>query len=142
MSGQFEIETEMTIHALDKRFRLVEIPIDYRDRPEGSESKLNTFSDGMKVLRTIVTLFKEYRPMRFFGWMAVLLAVVGIVMVIPVLVDYFQTGLVMRFPTLFVSLFLLLAALLSLFTGLCLDVMVEKDRKQYEMRVIAFGERR
>ena len=140
MSGQFEIETEMTIHALDKRFRLVEIPIDYRDRPEGSESKLNTFSDGMKVLRTIVTLFKEYRPMRFFGWMAVLLAVVGIVMVIPVLVDYFQTGLVMRFPTLFVSLFLLLAALLSLFTGLCLDVMVEKDRKQYEMRVIAFGE--
>ena len=141
MSGQFEIETEMTIHALDKRFRLVEIPIDYRDRPEGSESKLNTFSDGMKVLRTIVTLFKEYRPMRFFGWMAVLLAVVGIVMVIPVLVDYFQTGLVLRFPTLFVSLFLLLAALLSLFTGLCLDVMVEKDRKQYEMRVIAFGER-
>lgn len=141
MSGQFEIETEMTIHALDKRFRLVEIPIDYRDRPEGSESKLNTFSDGMKVLRTIVTLFKEYRPMRFFGWMAVLLAVVGIIMVIPVLVDYFQTGLVLRFPTLFVSLFLLLAALLSLFTGLCLDVMVEKDRKQYEMRVIAFGER-
>ena len=142
MSGQFEIETEMTIHALDKRFRLVEIPIDYRDRPEGSESKLNTFSDGLKVLRTIVTLFKEYRPLRFFGWMAVLLAVVGIVMVIPVLVDYFQTGLVMRFPTLFVSLFLLLAALLSLFTGLCLDVMVEKDRKQYELRLIAFGERR
>lgn len=141
MSGQFEIETEMTIHALDKRFRLVEIPIDYRDRPEGSESKLNTFSDGLKVLRTIVTLFKEYRPMRFFGWLAVLLAVVGIALVIPVLVDYFHTGLVMRFPTLFVSLFLLLASLLSLFTGLCLDVMVEKDRKQYELRLIAFGER-
>lgn len=139
MSGQFEIETEMTIHALDKRFRLLEMPIDYRDRPEGSESKLNTFSDGMKVLRTIVTLFKEYRPMRFFGWLAVLLAIVGVAMAIPVLVDYFQTGLVMRFPTLFVSLFLLLAALLSLFTGLCLDVMVEKDRKQYEMRLIAFG---
>ena len=141
MSGQFEIETEMTIHALDKRFRLVEIPIDYRDRPEGSESKLNTFSDGLKVLRTIVILFKEYRPMRFFGWLAVLLAIVGIALVIPVLVDYFHTGLVMRFPTLFVSLFLLLAALLSLFTGLCLDVMVEKDRKQYELRLIVFGER-
>ena len=140
MSGQFEIETEMTIHALDKRFRLVEMPIDYRDRPEGSVSKLNTISDGMKVLRTIVTLFKEYRPMRFFGWLALLLAVVGVVLVIPVLVDYFHTGLVMRFPTLFVSLFLLLAALQSLFTGLCLDVMVEKDRKQYEMRLIAFGE--
>jgi carbon starvation protein CstA len=77
--------------------------------------------------------------MRFFGWMALLLALVGIVMVIPVLVDYFHTGLVMRFPTLFVSLFLLLAALQSLFTGLCLDVMVEKDRKQYELRRIGYG---
>ena len=140
MSGQFEIETEMTIHALDKRFRLVEVPIDYRDRPEGSESKLNTFSDGFKVLRTIVTLFKEYRPMRFFGWLAVVLALVGVIMVVPVLVDYFHTGLVLRFPTLFVSLFLFLSALLSLFIGLCLDVMVEKDRKAYELKVISFGE--
>lgn len=136
MSGQFEVETEMTIHALDKNFRLVEIPIDYRDRPEGSNSKLNTFSDGFKVLRTIFTLFKEYRPMRFFGWLAVLLALVGTILVIPVLMDYFDTGLVMRFPTLFVSLFLFLAALQSFFTGLCLDVMVSKDRKQYELRLI------
>lgn len=136
MSGQFEVETEMTIHALDKNFRLVEIPIDYRDRPEGSNSKLNTFSDGFKVLRTIFTLFKEYRPMRFFGWLTVLLAVVGTILVIPVLMDYFDTGLVMRFPTLFVSLFLFLAALQSFFTGLCLDVMVSKDRKQYELRLI------
>jgi glycosyltransferase involved in cell wall biosynthesis len=138
MSGQFEIETEMTIHALDKRFRLKEIPVDYRDRPEGSLSKLNTFSDGWKVLLTIATLYKEYRPMRFFGWLAVVLALVGIIMVIPVLMDYFDTGLVLRFPTLFVSLFLLLAALQSFFTGLCLDVMVEKDRKSYELRVIDF----
>ena len=136
MSGQFEVETEMTIHALDKNFRMVVIPIDYRDRPEGSNSKLNTFSDGFKVLRTIFTLFKEYRPMRFFGWLAVLLAVVGTILVIPVLMDYFDTGLVMRFPTLFVSLFLFLAALQSFFTGLCLDVMVSKDRKQYELRLI------
>lgn len=136
MSGQFEVETEMTIHALDKNFRLVEIPIDYRDRPEGSNSKLNTFSDGFKVLRTIFTLFKEYRPMHFFGWLAVLLAVVGTILVIPVLMDYFDTGLVMRFPTLYVSLFLFLAALQSFFTGLCLDVMVSKDRKQYELRLI------
>ncbi len=138
MSGQFEIETEMTIHALDKRFRLVEIPIDYRDRPEGSESKLNTFSDGFKVLHTIATLYKEYRPLRFFGWLAVLLAVVAVALFVPVLVDYLHTGLVMRFPTLFVSLFLFLAALQSFFTGLCLDVMVEKDRKAYELRVIDF----
>lgn len=136
MSGQFEVETEMTIHALDKNFRLVEIPIDYRDRPEGSNSKLNTFSDGFKVLRTIFTLFKEYRLMRFFGWLAVLLAVVGTMLVVPVLMDYFDTGLVLRFPTLFVSLFLFLTAIQSLFTGLCLDVMVTKDRKQYELQLI------
>ena len=136
MSGQFEVETEMTIHALDKNFRLVEIPIDYRDRPEGSNSKFNTFSDGFKVLRTIFTLFKEYCLMRFFGWLAVLLAVVGTMLVVPVLTDYFDTGLVLRFPTLFVSLFLFLTALQSLFTGLCLDVMVTKDRKQYELQLI------
>ncbi|MBR4803193.1 MAG: glycosyltransferase [Bacteroidales bacterium] len=141
MSGQFEIETEMTIHALDKRFMLKEIPIEYRDRPEGSKSKLNTFSDGWKVLRTIVTLFKEYRPMRFFGWLAVFLAVVAVALFVPVLVEYFQTGLVRRFPTLFVSLFLFLAALQSLFTGLCLDVMVEKDRKTYELRLINFEQK-
>lgn len=138
MTGQFEIETEMTIHALDKRFRLIEMPVDYRDRPKGSVSKLNTFKDGWAVLKTIVTLFKEYRPMRFFGWLAVALAVLGLALVAPVLVEYFQTGMVRRFPTLFVSLFLLLAALQSLFTGLCLDVMVEKERKAYELKVIAF----
>ena len=136
MSGQFKVETEMTIHALDKNFRLVEIPIDYRDRPEGNNSKFNTFSDGFKVLRTIFTLFKEYRLMRFFGWLAVLLAVVGTMLVVPVLMDYFDTGLVLRFPRLFVSLFLFLTALQSLFTGLCLDVMVTKDRKQYELQLI------
>lgn len=138
MSGNFEIETEMTIHALDKRFLLREVPIVYRDRPAGSVSKLNTFSDGMKVLKTIVVLFKEYKPMRFFGWLAALLAVLAIILVIPVLVDYFQTGLVPRFPTLMVSAFLLMSALLALFTGLCLDVIVDKDRKNYELRLISF----
>ena len=133
MPGNFEIETEMTIHALDKRFMLKEVPIEYRDRPAGSVSKLNTFSDGISVLRTIMVLFKEYRPMRFFAWMSLLLAVVGIVMLVPVLVEYFQTGLVPRFPTLIVSMFLLLAALLSLFTGLCLDIMVSKGKKEYEL---------
>ena len=138
MSGNFEIETEMTIHALDRRFLLREVPIQYRDRPEGSVSKLNTLSDGLSVLRTIVVLFKEYRPLRFFGWLTALLAVVGTAFFIPVLIEYFQTGLVPRFPTLIVSMFLLLAALLSLFIGLCLDVIVTKDRKNYELRLINF----
>ena len=142
MSGNFEIETEMTIHALDKRFLIKEIPIEYKDRPNGSQSKLNTFSDGFKVLKTIMVLFKEYRPMRFFGWLSFLLGLAAVILFTPVLVEYFQTGLVPRFPTLFVSLFLGLAALQSLFTGLCLDVLVQKDRKSYEIKVIEFENRK
>lgn len=136
MSAGFEIETEMTIHALDRRFLLREVPVAYRDRPEGSVSKLNTFSDGLSVLRTIILLYKEYRPLRFFTWLAALLALAGVLMLVPVLVEYFHTGLVPRFPTLIVALFLMLAALLSLFTGLCLDVIVTKDRKNFELRLV------
>ncbi len=110
MSTRFEVETEMTIHALDKRFELREIPISYRDRPDGSVSKLNTFVDGIMVLKTIFTLFKEYRPMRFFGWLALFLALVSIGLFIPIAIEYMRTGLVPRFPTLFVSI---LAILLS-----------------------------
>lgn len=140
MSGSFEIETEMTIHALDKRFLLREVQVEYRDRPEGSVSKLNTISDGLSVLKTIFVLYKEYRPLRFFAWLALLLTVVAVVLVIPVLVEYFQTGLVPRFPTLFFSLFLLLGAMMSVFTGLCLDVIVTKDRKNYELQLIKHNE--
>ena len=139
MSGNFEIETEMTIHALDRRFLLREVPVAYRDRPQGSVSKLNTFSDGISVLKTIVLLYKEYRPLRFFSWLAAFLSLAGVLLLIPVLVEYFHTGLVPRFPTLIVSMFLLLAALLSLFTGLCLDVIVTKDRKNYELRLLQGG---
>ncbi len=139
MSGNFEIETEMTIHALDRRFLLREVPVAYRDRPQGSVSKLNTFSDGISVLKTIVLLYKEYRPLRFFSWLAAFLTLAGVLLLIPVLVEYFHTGLVPRFPTLIVSMFLLLAALLSLFTGLCLDVIVTKDRKNYELRLLRGG---
>ena len=141
MTGHFEVETEMTIHALDKRFALCEMPVEYRDRPEGSVSKLSTVSDGISVLRTIMVLFKEYKPLRFFGWLSILSAVVGVAMLVPVLVEYFQTGLVPRFPTLIVAMFLLLASLLSLFTGLCLDVIVTKDRKNYELRMIEYKDR-
>ena len=138
MSGNFEVETEMTVHALDKRFELREVPVDYQDRPKGSQSKLNTFGDGLSVLKTIFTLYKEYRPMRFFGWLALLLAILSVGLFIPVAVDYFKTGLVPRFPTLFVSLFSGLAALLSFFTGIMLDVMASRDRKSYELKVIEF----
>lgn len=141
MSGGFEIETEMTIHALDKRFVLREVPVAYRDRPAGSKSKLDTVSDGIRVMHTIAALYKNYRPWRFFGWLSLLLAVAGIAFLLPVLIEYFGTGLVPRFPTLIVSMFLLLAALLSLFTGLCLDVMVSNDRKNYELHLLRYEEK-
>lgn len=137
MTEGFEIETEMTIHALDKRFVIVEKPIEYSDRKEGS-SKLNTVSDGFKILRIIFSLFKNYRPLLFFGILAILLFVVSIVLFIPVLVEYFKIGLVPRFPTLITSGFLAVAGLLSLFTGLFLDVIISHHRKEYELKLIAF----
>lgn len=134
MSSGFEIETEMTIHALDKRFQIVEVPIQYKDRPEGSFSKLNTFSDGFKVIKTIITLFKEYRPLLFFGWLSLLLLVLAVGFFIPVFIEYLSIGLVPRFPTFILSGFLALTGIGSLFTGLILDVIVGKDRKNFELK--------
>ena len=140
MSEQFEIETEMTIHALDRRFDIVEVPIAYKDRPAGSESKLNTFSDGAKVLKTILILFKEYRPLLFFGILSLILALVAIILFIPIFIEYCKSGLVPRFPTLFTALFIGLVAIQSFFTGLCLDVIAEKGRKEYELKLQNFKE--
>ena len=136
MSEGFEIETEMTIHALDRRFDILEIPIDYKDRPSGSFSKLNTYTDGAKVLKTIFILFEEYRPLLFFSILALILALLAVILFIPVFVEYCKIGLVPRFPTLFVSLFLGLASLISFFTGLCLNVIVNKGRKEYELQLL------
>ena len=137
MSGGFEIETEMTIHALDKRFVIVEKPIEYSDRKEGA-SKLNTVRDGFKILKIIFSLFKNYRPLLFFGIVALLLLVVSLILFVPILVEYLQTGLVPRFPTLITSGFLAVAGLLSLFTGLFLDVIISHHRKEFELKLIAF----
>jgi len=135
ISKGFEIETEMTIHALDKNLSLRSIPVEYRDRPEDSVSKLNTYSDGFKVLKTIVRLFKEYRPMMFFGLFAALFAVVGLGLFIPVLVEYFATGLVPRFPTLIVSMGLFMFALLALVCGFVLDTVAKKHRQLFEINL-------
>ena len=113
LSKGFEIETEMTIHCLDKNFSIKEIPVDYRDRPKDSVSKLNTFSDGFKVLKTIARLFKEYKPMRFFGLIGIIFFILTLVFAIPVFIDYFKTGLVDRFPTLIFSGFMLMVSILS-----------------------------
>lgn len=133
LSQGFEIETEMTIHAVDKNFLIREVPVSYRDRPEGSVSKLNTYSDGIKVLGTIFRLYKEYKPMAFFGIFALLFLVLAVAFFVPVLIDYFQTGLVPRFPTLIVSVTFALFALISFLIGIVLDVIIKKHRQLFEL---------
>lgn len=136
LSKGFEIETEMTIHAVDKNYKLVEVPVTYRDRPEGSVSKLNTYSDGFKVLKTIATLFKEYKPALFFNIFAFIILAVSLVMGIPVVCEYFNTGLVPRFPTLIVSCIFLIISLLLWVTGIILQVIVKKHRQLYELLIV------
>ncbi len=133
LSHGFEIETEMTIHALDKNFYLREIPVSYRDRPKGSVSKLNTVRDGLKVLRMIFLLFRDYRPMAFFGLFAALFGAAGLGAFIPVLAEYWRSGLVPRFPTLIASVGLLVVAVLFWMVGLILTVINKKHRQLYEL---------
>lgn len=135
LSKGFEIETEMSIHAVDKNMFVENVVITYRDRPEGSESKLNTYSDGLKVLRTIVKLFATYKPMAFWGWIAAILAVISIGFFIPVLITFIQTGLVPNYPTLIVCGFTMLAAIHSLFAGMTLQTMVQKNKQDFEMNL-------
>lgn len=135
ISKGFEIETEMSIHAADKNMYIENVVIDYRDRPEGSESKLDTYSDGIKVLGTIVRLFRTYKPMNFFGLLSVVLTILSLIFGIPVVLEYFKTGLVLRFPTLFVCCFVLLTAIQSFFSGLILQTVTWKNRQDFEMQL-------
>ena len=133
LSKGFEIETEMTIHAVDKNYKVKEITIDYKDRIKGSNSKLNTYTDGFKVLKIITSLFREYRPLAFFTFIAIMLILISIILVYPIISEYFKTGLVPRFPTLIVSGFIALTAILLLITGIILDVIVKKNKQTYEL---------
>lgn len=133
LSKGFEIETEMTIHALDKNMLLKEIPVTYRDRPAGSVSKLNTYSDGMKVIFTIFRLFRDYKPLLFFSCISVVLLAVAAILFVPVFYEYLQTGLVPRYPTLIVSGFIVLLAMLLWACGLILEVLVKKHRQMFEI---------
>jgi glycosyltransferase involved in cell wall biosynthesis len=133
LSKGFEIETEMTIHALDKNYRIIEIPIEYRDRPEGSYSKLHTFKDGIKVLLMIKTLFKEYKPKAFFNILSLLSFIVGIILNIPPFTEYFKTGFVTKFPSLIVGCFFIVIALLLMITGILLEVIAKKHKQLYEL---------
>lgn len=134
VSSGFEIETEMTIHAVNYNLQVENVVVQYRDRPEGSESKLNTFRDGMRVIRKMLQLYKNYRPIRFFGLIALLLVLVALALFVPILGEYLDTGLVPRFPTLIVCGFMVLAGIQSLFAGMILDGTVAKDRRDFEYR--------
>ena len=135
LSQGFEIETEMMIHALDKNLMLKSIPVQYRDRPQGSESKLNTYSDGLKVLLTIFNLYRNYKPMHFFGWIAGILFILSLLLFVPVFIDYIDTGLVPRFPTFIASSVLMVMTLLSLSSGLILDTNAKNSRKNFEIQM-------
>ena len=141
LSKGFEIETEMTIHAVYNHLQIENVVVEYRDRPEGSESKLNTYSDGLKVLKTIVKLYKDYKPFGFFSLLALFLVVVATAFFIPVFVEYLQTGLVLKFPTLIVCGFVVLAAIQSFFAGLILSNMAMKNRRDFEYRFNAVCEK-
>lgn len=133
LSKGFEIETEMTIHAVDKNMFISNVIIEYRDRPEGSISKLNTYLDGMRVLKTIGRLYKNYKPLHFFSWISMILLFIATIFFIPILIEYYKTGLVPEFPTLIVCGFVALASIQAFFTGLILSVIAEKNRRDFEM---------
>ena len=133
LSKGFEIETEMTIHAVYNNMQIENVVVDYRDRPEGSVSKLDTFADGFRVLRTIVRLYRNYRPLGFFGALAAVLALISAAFFLPVLMDYVSTGLVAKFPTLIVCGFAMLAAIQALFSGLILSNLERNNRRNFEI---------
>ena len=141
LSKGFEIETEMSIHAIEKNMLVESVIVTYRDRPEGSVSKLNTVSDGIKVLGTIGKLYKNNKPFGFFGIIALVLAVIAGLLFFPVLSEYLHTGLVRRFPTLIVSGFIAIGAIQSFFSGLILETLHEKDRHDFEMELLSIRDR-
>ncbi|OUP10072.1 glycosyltransferase family 2 protein [Collinsella sp. An2] len=141
LSDGFQIETELSIHAVDRRWRIQDVPIDYRDRPEGSESKLSTVSDGVKVVLAIASLFKNYRPLKFFSLVALLLGVIGLLLGIPVIAEFLRTGLVPRLPTAVLAVAFVFLCGLSLATGLVLDNVAKTERKQWELSVYREMER-
>lgn len=139
LSKKFEIETEMTIHAIDKNFRVTSIPVQYKDRPKGSVSKLNTYKDGIMVIKTIGELVKEYKPRLFFTFVSFIFFAVSLILGLPVFIEYFNTGLVPRFSSLIVSMIFLVISLLLFITGIILEVLSKKYNQLYELYLNSIG---
>ena len=138
-SNGFEIETEMTLHTLDKKFLIKEIPIEYRDRPEGSFSKLNTVSDGMRVLKTILWVFKDYKPLAFFTILSGLFFLLALIVGMPVIVEFLQTSQVLKVPSAILAVGLMIISIISLFSGFILDTVVKQHRESYELFLNRFS---
>ncbi len=135
MSPKFEIETEMTLHALDKRFLIKEIPIEYRDRPEGSESKLNTVSDGMKVIKKIISMFKDFKPRQFFLSISLIFIIIGLIIGMPVIVEYAQTKYITKLPSAVLATGVMIFALIIAQCGVILNTVVKQNKEKYELEV-------
>ena len=135
MSPNFELETEMTLFALDKRYRIKEIPIVFRERPEGSESKINTFSDGFKVLKTIIKMFKDFKPRQFFWSIALIFILIGLIVGIPVIVEFIKTGYITKLPSAVLATGVMIFSLIIAQCGVVLDTVVKQNRENYEMQV-------
>ncbi len=141
LSKGFEIETEMTIHSLDKNLLTQNVIIEYHDRQEGSQSKLNTYSDGYKVIKTIISLYKNYRPLSFFMWLSLVLFIIGSMFITPVLIDYFKTGLVPKIPSFIASVFFYICTIQSFFGGLILDTISRKNKQDFEMNYTKYTDK-
>ena len=142
LSKGFEIETEMTIHTLDKNLNWENVIIEYRDRPKGSFSKLNTYADGAKVIKTIITLYKNYRPLSFFLWISLICAIIGTAFLVPVLIDYVNSGLVPKMPSFVASVFFYMCMVQSFFGGLILQTLINKSKQEFEIKLNEFEDRK
>ncbi len=142
LSKGFEVETEMTIHVLDKNLNWENVIIEYRDRPEESFSKLNTYADGARVIKTIITLYKNYRPLSFFLWISIICAIIGTVFLIPVLIDYVNSGLVPKMPSFVASVFFYMCMVQSFFGGLILQTLINKSKQEFEIKLNEFEDRK
>ena len=138
MSPKFEIETEMSLHALDKKFIIKEIPIVYRDRPEGSSSKLNTVNDGIKVLKTIIKMFKDFKPRQFFWLISLIFVVIGLLVGIPVITEFFRTGFITKVPSAILATGIMIFALIIAQCGVILDTVVKQNREKYELELLRY----
>ena len=138
MSPKFEIETEMSLYALDKKYIIKEIPILYRDRPEGSTSKLNTIDDGIKVLKTIIKMFKDYNPLKFFGVIALILFIIGLLIGMPVLIEYFNTAYITKVPSAILATGVMILSVVALQCGVMLDTITRQNREKYELNLLRY----